>query len=357
MHLPSRRELSRSDVFVYVILLAARDMACSRAFAFMVSVTPYGFGKRFMRIHGRGAIRMSGVLSEIHKLAGCSVCAVIVSYNPPLEILGNMAALRSQVRSIVVVDNGSSEQNLAMLRDGQSKYDFKLIENGCNLGIAAALNVGVREVKARGCCWAALFDQDSRVEPGFIDLMLDVLEDAPNPLQVGIVCPLYVDRQNGMVLPILRSKEGEILSAMTSGSLIPVKLFDQLGTFNETLFLDYVDIEFCLRSRRAGYRIVQSPRAVLYHSQGRMTLHRLAGRWFASTNHSAARRYYITRNRLWVLGRFFGDWAWSPKEARSMILETIKIVLVEPDRLKKLKNTVLGLADALRGRMGKRFDL
>jgi hypothetical protein len=40
-----------------------------------------------------------------------------------------------------------------------------------------------------------------------------------------------------------------------------------------------------------------------------------------------------------------------------MILETIKIVLVEPDRLKKLKNTVLGLSDALRGRMGKRFDL
>lgn len=318
---------------------------------------PYAFGNAFHALRGLGVIRTSAVPSEIHKLEGCSVCAVIVSYNPPLEILGNVAALRPQVSSIVVVDNGSSEQNLAMLRNGRSKYDFELIENGCNLGIAVALNVGVREVKARGCCWAALFDQDSRVEPGFIDLMLEVFKDAPNPLQVGIVCPLYVDRQTGMALPILRSKEGEILSAMTSGSLIPAKLFDQVGTFNETLFLDYVDIEFGLRSRRAGYRIVQSPRAVLHHSQGRITQHRLVGRWFASTNHSAARRYYITRNRLWVLGRFLGDWAWSPKEARSIILETIKIVLVEHDRLKKLKNTALGFADALRGRMGKRFDL
>jgi rhamnosyltransferase len=284
------------------------------------------------------------------------VCAVIVSYNPDQEIVQNIAALQSQVSSIVVVDNGSSEGSLAMLRQARSTYDFQLIENGRNLGIAVALNAGVREVKARGCCWAALFDQDSRVEPGFIDLMLEVFKGAPNPLQVAIVCPVYVDRHTGMALPVLRSKKGEILSAMTSGSLIPVTLFDRMGTFDESLFLDYVDIEFCLRSRRAGYRIVQSPRTVLHHSQGRLTRHRLVGRWFTSTNHSAARRYYITRNRLWVLGRFLGDWEWSPREVRSMLMETIKIVLVEHDRLKKLKNTALGLADALRGRMGKRFD-
>jgi rhamnosyltransferase len=297
------------------------------------------------------------VVPEVDGLPGYSVCAVVVSYNPPPEILENIAALRSQVDGIVVVDNGSSPLNLAMLRAGRLEYDFELIENGCNLGIATALNIGIRSIRARGCFWSALFDQDSRVEPGFIGFMMEAFENAPNRSQVGIVCPAYIDSETGMELPIMRSTKGEILSTMTSGSLIAPTLFDQIGTFNEPLFLDYVDIEFCLRSRRAGYRIVQSPRAVLHHSLGCITRHRLLGRWFATTNHNAERRYYITRNRLWVLGKFLGDWAWSPREAGNAIRETIKIVLVEHDRVKKLKNIVLGLADSLGGRMGKKFDL
>jgi rhamnosyltransferase len=286
-----------------------------------------------------------------------SVCAVIVSYNPCSDILRNIATLRPQVSSIVVVDNGSSEQNLAILRGARFEYGFELIENGANLGIAVALNIGVREVRAKGCSWVALFDQDSRVEPGFIDSMLTACKNAPNPSKVGIVCPVYLDTSTGIAFPIQRSKTGEVLSAMTSGSLIPTELFDRIGTFNEPLFIDYVDIEFCVRTRRAGYRIVQSSRAVLHHSLGRITRHRLLGRWFASTNHSAVRRYYITRNRLRVLWQFMGDWPWSPKEVRSVLMETIKVVLVEQDRLAKLRNIVLGSVDALRGRMGKRFDL
>jgi rhamnosyltransferase len=290
-------------------------------------------------------------------MPGHSVSAVIVSYNPSTDVLTNISALRSQVDSIVVVDNGSSEQSLAMLRRGQSECDFELIENGCNLGIAVALNFGVREVKARGCVWAALFDQDSTVEKGFIDQVQKAYENSLDPSRVGIVCPTYLDRQTGMILPLPRSRTGEIVATPTSGSLIPVKLFDELGTFNESLFMDYVDVEFSLRSRRAGYTIVQSPAAVLHHSMGRTTRHRVFGRWFTSTNHNAARRYYITRNRLRLLARFLGDWSWSAKETRNAILETIKIVLVEQDRLAKMKNIMLGLADAIGGRMGKRFDL
>ena len=290
-------------------------------------------------------------------MSGQSVCAVVVSYNPPPEILENIAALRPQVNSVVVVDNGSSEPDLEMLRRERATYDFELIENGCNLGIAAALNIGVREIIAKGGSWAALFDQDSKVEPGFLDFMLKAVEGVPNSSQVGIVCPVYVDKGTAAVLPILRSKTGQILTAMTSGSLIRMELFERLGSFNESLFIDYVDIEFCLRSRRAGYAIIQCPSAVLHHSQGRITRHRLLGRWFGTTNHSAVRRYYITRNRLWVLGKFLKDWSWSRQEARALITETTKMLLLEKDRLPKLKGVSLGLLDAFRGRMGNRCNL
>jgi len=290
-------------------------------------------------------------------MSGHSVSAVIVSYNPTSDILSNIRALRSQVESVVVVDNGSSEESLATLRSSQSECGFELIENGSNLGIAVALNRGVYEVRAKGSFWVALFDQDSTVEPGFIDLMRKAYEGSTEYSQIGIVCPAYLDTHTGIALPLPRSNAGEIVATPTSGSLIPVSLFDKLGAFDESLFMDYVDVEFSLRSRRAGYKIVQSAQATLRHSMGRITRHRVFGRWFASTNHSAARRYYITRNRLRLLASFFGDWSWSPKETRSAILETVKIVLVESDRLAKLKSIMLGFADALGGRTGKRFDL
>jgi rhamnosyltransferase len=285
------------------------------------------------------------------------VFALVVTYHPPPEILENIAALRTQVSSIVVVDNGSSESELETLRAARSKYDIELIENGRNLGIATALNAGVRKARAQDADWVALFDQDSRVEPRFISRLLESVKEAPNPAQIGIVCPIYFDQGTALVTPVARSKTGAILAAMTSGSVIRTGLFDQLGGFNESLFIDYVDIEFCLRTRRAGYSIFQCQKAVLQHSQGRITRHCLLGRCFGTTNHSAARRYYITRNRLWVLCKFLKDWDWSRQEMKSLITETAKMLLVEKDRFVKLKGVTLGFFDAFRGRLGYRCNL
>jgi len=301
--------------------------------------------------------RLSQPREAVAIRSGQSVSAIIVSYNPAPDILINISSLRDQVRSIVVVDNGSRSSQLELLRDARSKYEFDLIENGCNLGIAAALNAGVRKVRAQGADWAALFDQDSRVDPDFIPRILQSVRNAPAAAQVGVACPVYFDSETAIMTPVARSKTGEILAAMTSGSLIRTELFDHLGTFNESLFIDYVDIEFCLRARRAGYSIIQCPGAVLHHNQGQITRHRLIGRSFGTTNHSAARRYYITRNRLWVLRKFINDWPWSRQEIRSLITETAKILLVEKDRLKKLEAVSIGFLDAFRGKLGKRCNL
>ncbi len=79
-----------------------------------------------------------------------SVCAVIVSFRPRREDLGNLARVRPQVEHLVVVDNGSPEEQLHLLRAASHELDFALIENGQNLGIAAALNVGVKWAQANG---------------------------------------------------------------------------------------------------------------------------------------------------------------------------------------------------------------
>jgi len=55
-------------------------------------------------------------------------------------------------------------------------------------------------------------------------------------------------------------------SAVTAACLMTRRaVFDEVGGFNELLAIDFNDVDYCLKVRRAGYRIVFTPYAELYH--------------------------------------------------------------------------------------------
>jgi len=284
------------------------------------------------------------------------VCAVIVTYNPRPTFIENITAVAAQVGYVVVVDNGSSGDTEPHLQKLESRQGYKVIRNRQNLGIAAALNLGVKHAMEAGFDWIATFDQDSRVSDGFISQMLETYQLAAHPEKVAIIAPTCVDSGSGNRIKVLRSCNGEILVAMTSGSMMPSSAIWDAGAFDENLFMDYVDVEFCLRVRKKGMLILQSP-AVLFHSLGCINFHSFFGLAFGVTNHSAGRRYYITRNRLRLLVRYAADWPWTWRESRAMFFDTAKIVFMEDNKWKKFRAVVAGTADALLGHMGKQIEL
>ncbi len=284
------------------------------------------------------------------------VCALIVTYNPDPAFLDNIAAISSQVCHIVVVDNGSTSETQQHLMTLEACQNCTVIRNYRNLGIAVALNRGVKYAIEAGFNWIATFDQDSRVSDGFIRQMVETYQQARHPEKVAIIAPTYVDRESGVPQPIMRAGNGECLAVMTSGNMLPSSVVQIVGTFNESLYMDYVDIEFCLRARQKGMVIIQSP-AVLLHSCGRLTRYRFLGRCFGASNHSAERRYYITRNRLRLLRPYAADQSWFWREIKMIFAEAAKIALVEDNKWKKFRAMAAGTADALRGRAGKKVEL
>jgi rhamnosyltransferase len=285
-----------------------------------------------------------------------SICAVIVTYNPQSTFVDNIAAVAAQVSHVVVVDNGSSSGTEQHLRQLEMRLGCKVIRNPQNLGIAVALNLGVKYGLEVRCDWICTFDQDSRVCDGFISEMLEAYQQAPRPERVALVVPSYVDRDSGVDVRLRRAGNGEILTALTSGSMIPVMAIHKLGFFDESLYIDAVDTEFCLRARREGMSILQSS-AVLLHSLGRTTYHHLLGLRFGTTNHSPGRHYYIARNRLRLLTRYAADWPWVWREIRGMIFDDAKIILVEDNKWRKFRAMAAGTADALSGKVGKQIEL
>lgn len=284
-----------------------------------------------------------------------NVCGIVVTFHPAPDAIENLSKLKQQVERVIVVDNGSSPEELAMLRAGQASLGFELIENGENLGIATALNIGVRRADVLKCTWVFLFDQDSCVTDGFTDTMLRAFCRMPENHQIGILIPAYVDKRHGAAIAATRELNSEIESAMTSGSLIRMEVFKKHGLFADELFIDGVDHEYSLRLRQAALSIKECADAVLLHSPGSPTSHRiLRKKSFLSSNYGSTRRYYQERNKVWLVRHYWRTFpSFCKRQIKVTVKDILKIVLFEEDKVSKCSFMLRGWRDGLRGRMGR----
>jgi rhamnosyltransferase len=290
-----------------------------------------------------------------------SICAVIVTFYPAAEIIENVAVLLDQVDEVVIVDNGSGEEAKRQLERLAGSPRVSVIYNRENLGIAAALNIGVRHAKAAGHQWVATFDQDSKVTPGMIRVMLLAYDTYPEKENVASLSPCYQNQSTGQVSASRTKFESgdairyaEVLVVMTSGNLIKLTVFDAVGYFNESLFIDYVDSEYCLRCASQGFKILEVKDAILLHSIGEPVQHRFLGKLRSTSNHSVVRRYYIARNGIYIYKKFaFTHPVWVAHDAYQLLKTTILLVLFEADRMQKLAAIIKGAIHGVSGKMGK----
>jgi rhamnosyltransferase len=278
------------------------------------------------------------------------ICAIVVTYFPDAAVRDNLAALRPQVDHVIVVDNGSSAEGIAMLTTAGRELDLTLIENGDNLGIAEALNIGVKAVTDSE--WVVLFDQDSRVREGFIANMLHCAESYAPEARAALFVPQYFDMRFKYPLPPVLAPDGTLAVAMTSGSLIRRILFDEVGYF-EDLFIYEVDYEFSLRIRKLGYTIRECRDAALDHSPGEgLPFYLFGKRLFYTTNYKPMSRYYLHRNSEWLHHRYGKDFPeYFRFSKRILRMDYVKMLLAEKQKWAKLRFMLKGKWDGMRGNM------
>ena len=234
-----------------------------------------------------------------------SVCVVITTFHPRQEDIVNLVSIRNEAQFMVVVDNGSEETSLIDLRKRCQQLNIHLIENGANMGMAVALNTGIRWALSQNCKWVILFDQDSKPLPSFVEKLLFALVNHPQTQKIAIMLPSYLDIRSNAPMKPLRASSGEILVAMASGSLMPTAVFEKEGWFDEKFLTDYVDYDYSLKVRDHGWIIEECKNAILMHQLASPTIHKWFGyRTFITQNYSPFRRYCQTRNVLWMLRRY-----------------------------------------------------
>jgi rhamnosyltransferase len=289
------------------------------------------------------------------------VCAVLVTFRPNEAVEANLAAIRPQVESLVVVDNGSSNQSVSWLRGVCERFSIHLIENGDNLGLPSALNIGIEWVMTKGYRWVMLLDQDSTATGGMVETMLEAYRIDSYADKIGIVVPKYINRVTKEIAwcspPFVGNKR--LAAAWTSGSLILIDVLTKVGGFEACLFIDLLDQEFSLRVRDAGYSISLADCASLLHEPGSPKTHRLLGMFpMTTSNHIPARRYYCARNRVWIVRKYHSRFrGLAQRECARQVKELIWILICEKNRWRMLRSVACGIKDGMIGRMGKTVEL
>ena len=222
------------------------------------------------------------------------IAAGIVLYNPDLVRLErNVKAVIAQVEEIFVVNNGNKITD----KDLKDKYIFlknkkiSIINNANNFGIAKALNQIIKQCLRKKYEWVLLLDQDSVAENGLIEKMIARADD-----NVSIVAPRIVDLNKRQKRTYDSDEAEDVDMAITSGSLIRVNDCKELGMFDERMFIDFVDFDYCKRVRLAGKRIVRVNDAKLEHEIGKRIKRRFLWVILYPTNHHSDRVYYYGRN-------------------------------------------------------------
>jgi rhamnosyltransferase len=122
----------------------------------------------------------------------------------------------------------------------------------------------------------------------------------------------------------------------------------------EALFIDHVDLEWGLRARRKGYRLVVAPHLRLIHTLGDKTV-QLPGRPQPIHVHAPFRNYYIVRNTIWLVKRNgLMPWRWRVRYTYWVAKYVAFNGLIVHDHRSERRHMLwCGVRDGLRGRMGK----
>lgn len=224
------------------------------------------------------------------------VGCVVVLYNPSDENIKNIVEYSDMFDVVIAVDNSSTEEAASMLCGDNIEY-VSLHENK---GLGYALNHGCKILKERGYTYAVTMDQDSVLKKEGFKGYIEAIKKYDN---AALMCPQYNIERKGQV--VKQDKVEEVTWTMQSASIFNLDIWEELGCFDDTLFIDTIDYDYCLKAKRHGYAVLKNYSYIIDHEPAITKYTKLFKIGYGYC--SPLRIYYQSRN-LRELNRRYKYW-------------------------------------------------
>ena len=285
------------------------------------------------------------------------VFCIIVGFHPDVDRVHRLCLrILGDGARVILVDNSTR----SWLAGQRLPAGCELISLGYNSGLAHAQNVGVRRALQAGATVIVFFDQDSYFAPGFlVALTASLLIGTPE-----IVAPVYVDEATNTAFPSLRvnrfgcsktvlesSARGRypVDAVISSGTAATREVFTYGGYLDDSLFLDFADVEWCLRCRAKGIPIYVVPNAIMSHRIGAYAKHFGP---FTVFVHNSTRCYYQIRNSFLLLRRPHVPILFSIRTILRVLMNRAVLLFFVESRFKYIKTYCFAVRDGCLGISG-----
>lgn len=279
------------------------------------------------------------------------IAATVILYNPNKIVIQNISSYVNSVERLYILDN--TEIPIIEITDSLKSFPNTIyLHDGENKGIAARLNQVSNLASNEGYDWLLTMDQDSSFGENTFINYLNCLTSFEKKDKVSMFGTNHVKEAGDVDI----CNAVNVNHLITSGSVLNLRLVNETGGFDEKLFIDEVDFEYCLRSVAKGFAIIQFVNIFLTHNLGQTSYHRS----FKTTKltsrvlHSPVRIYYMTRNFLYVQSKYRGTFADEINFRRKILFNRIKNnILYNKERFKVINFVLKGFKDYKKSRLGK----
>lgn len=265
------------------------------------------------------------------------IAAGVIFYNPTQDNLDNLINLLKYVDFLFIYDN-SVQKNIGEIDDLIPSDKYAYYHNGDNEGISKSFNFIFKEAALKGINYVLLLDQDSVV---LSKQSIDIRDD------------LKKYKANNFCLDVYLSKKekNESNFKITSGMIIKTEFFLNVKGYDENIFIDGVDHDYCIRMINLKEPILPLKGIYLNQHLGN-GVKNLLGIY----EHSSIRNYYIFRNRLYLAKKHSSYYKGLVKLRfvyLSIIKQLLSILLLESNKMEKLLYIRKAFKDFKNQRFGK----
>ena len=301
---------------------------------------------------------------KIKRLSKTEVCAIIVAYKTDKnDFSKNLNQIKNNYQQILLYNN-DPEQNLSEFQSD----NVVLINNSTNIGLSKCLNQGIDKASELGFKAVAFFDQDSLIPDDYNHQMLANIHHFQQKYptrKIASYSALFLNKHSNVLSKIIRLR---LLSfhvrthsksryfdfcdwVITSGSYVYLDTLKKLGSFDDQLFIDYLDIEWCLRARFRKYQCITFNNIYFTHSLGDGYFKFLDHYIYM---HSPLRLYYSIRNSIYLLRLKHISFNFFIIDQVRNILKILVYLAVDlKNAPKRLGFIVKAIYHAIMGKMGK----